>query len=117
MSTGDLRDNLNSVLFRPPPLERRVMSYWALTKGSNRCFTSGIGPKRGTYRPLVDLSGKGLLFKWVAKLEQKLRILLVKEIFETILPPPPRNILIYKWDNDKGSKRESDLPESQQERM
>lgn len=40
----------------------------------------------------------------------------VKEIFETILPPTP-NILIYKWDNDKGSKRESDLPESQQERM
>lgn len=54
---------------------------------------AGVGggaawPKHGSYRPLVDLNGKGMVFKWATKLQKQNspnpKISEVKGIFETV---------------------------------
>ena len=73
----------------------------------------GEGPNHGSYRPLVDLDGKGVVFKWATKLLTESRNSRSERDFETMYS----NILIYRWDNDKRPRGRVTCLRSYQEQM
>lgn len=99
--------NLNSVFFHLPPMKGRD---WVNLSPSTmlslviRPLRPGAGSKYGSYCPLVDLNGKGMVFKWATRLQKAKswnpKTPEVKGIFETVWS----NILIYIWNSDKGPR-------------
>ena len=91
MSTVALRNNLNS-LFPSISHERQALDLRDQVSqtggGEARVGGGAAQPKHGSYRPLVDLNGKGMVFKWATKLQKQNspnpKISEVKGIFETI---------------------------------
>lgn len=78
-----------------------------------RPLLPGAGPNHGSYRPLVDLNGKGVVSKWATKLLTESRNSRSEKDFEAMYS----NILIYRWDNDKRPKGRVTCLRSYQEQM